>query len=204
MLTAVVCGSFHRHMTAVNSAVSELTERGVRILSPADPRVVDARGDFLFVASDRVRSVKLVEDRHLQGIRMCDFVWLVTPDGYVGQSASFELGFAAAVGTPVFGEDNPFDITLRQYVTRVASLKHALERVRNERARRSSSEGLLISPQDSIPIVQERLEQLRGRLTQRHTEHSATDRELERLHDQVKGFVVAPPRTLDTYDQEYD
>ena len=68
MLTATVSGSFHRHMGAITAAVHELAALSVRVLSPADPRIVAAQGEFLFVASDRVRSVRLVQDRHLESI----------------------------------------------------------------------------------------------------------------------------------------
>src|SRR6201994_1975893 len=114
MLKATVSGSFHRHMEAISSAVYELMAHSIRVLSPADPRVVAAQGEFLFVASDRVRSVRLVQDRHLESIRAADFLWLVCPDGYVGQSASMELGFAAAVGLPIFSTRTPDDLTLQQ------------------------------------------------------------------------------------------
>ena len=83
MITAAVSGSFHRHMEAITRAVYELASQGVRVLSPADPRVVAAQGEFLFVASDPVRSVRLVQDRHLDCIRASSFVWLVCPDGSV-------------------------------------------------------------------------------------------------------------------------
>ncbi len=59
-LAVTVSGSFHRHMTMIGAAVQELASLGVRVLSPADPRVVAAQGEFLFVASDPVRSVRLV------------------------------------------------------------------------------------------------------------------------------------------------
>src|SRR5262249_20216060 len=101
MLKATVSGSFHRHMQAIVNTVNELSAREVRVLSPADPRVVDHSGEFLFVASDRVRSIRMVQDRHLQCIRASNFLWLVAPDGYVGQSASLELGFAYANGIPI-------------------------------------------------------------------------------------------------------
>ena len=100
-LKAAVSGSFHRHMQAISAAVHELASRSILVLSPADPRVVAAQGEFLFVSSDRVRSVRLVQDRHLEAIRAADFLWLVCPDGYVGQSASMEIGFAAAAGVPI-------------------------------------------------------------------------------------------------------
>src|SRR6266851_1855021 len=125
-LKAAVSGSFHRHMAAIGAAVKELTSHSIRVLSPADPRIVAAQGEFLFVASDRVRSVRLVQDRHLESIRAANFLWLVCPDGYVGQSASLEVGFAAAVGVPIFATHAPGDLTLREYVTIVPTLSAAV------------------------------------------------------------------------------
>src|ERR1035438_3372174 len=119
MLTGAVSGSFHRHMGVITAAVHELASLSIRVLSPADPRVVAHQGEFLFVASDRVRSVRLVQDRHLESIRAADFLWLICPDGYVGQSASMEVGFAAAIGVPIFSTHAPSDLTLRQYVNTV-------------------------------------------------------------------------------------
>src|SRR6266851_2180553 len=126
MLTATVSGSFHRHMEAITAAVHELAALSVHVLSPADPRIVARQGEFLFVASDPITSVRLVQDRHLESIRAANFLWLVCPDGYVGQSASMEIGFAAAVGVPIFAAQRPADLTLRQYVKIVPDLKTAV------------------------------------------------------------------------------
>src|SRR5580704_16482770 len=121
MLTATVSGSFHRHMEAITRAVHELAALSVRVLSPADPRIVAFQGEFLFVASDPVRSVRLVQDRHLESIRAANFLWLVCPDGYVGQSASMEIGYAVREGVPIYTTHAPTDLTLRQYVRVVQS-----------------------------------------------------------------------------------
>jgi hypothetical protein len=149
MLTVTVSGSFHRHMDAITSAVHELASVSVRVLSPADPRIVAQQGDFLFVASDAVRSVRLVQDRHLECIRASSFLWLVCPDGYVGQSASMELGFAAAAGVPIFSMRAPSDLTLQQYVTVVPALGAALSAIRM-RSKPQRSPGILIDPRASI------------------------------------------------------
>lgn len=149
MLTAAVSGSFHRHMEAITAAVHELAASSVRVLSPADPRVVAQQGEFLFVASDNVRSVRLVQDRHLESIRAANFLWLVCPDGYVGQSASMEVGFAAAVGVPIFAAQAPSDLTLRQYVKIVPTLAEAVTTIAAS-PRQRRPEGILIDPRASV------------------------------------------------------
>src|SRR5687768_12920109 len=109
-MRATVSGSFTRHINDVQRAVAELKRFGVRVLSPEQPTIVDALDGFVFVASDRHRSIRLVQDRHLASIASADFLWLETPDGYVGQSAALELGFALASGVPVYSTALPQDL----------------------------------------------------------------------------------------------
>jgi hypothetical protein len=164
MLNVTVSGSFHRHMEAITSAVRELMTLSVRVLSPADPRVVAAQGEFLFVASDRVRSVRLVQDRHLESIRAADFLWLICPDGYVGQSASMEVGFAAAARVPIFATRAPSDLTLREYVTIVPTLSEAVHKAEaSPRPRRP--EGLLVNPHASVEEAHDILDRIAASLT---------------------------------------
>jgi hypothetical protein len=127
MISATVSGSFHRHMPAIYGAVQELRAVGVDVLSPSDPRIVDHLGEFLFVASDKLRSVKLVQDRHFEAIRRSNFLWIVCPDGYTGPSTSAEIGAAYAFGVPVFSDHLPLDVTLQHYVRKVTSLQVVVE-----------------------------------------------------------------------------
>src|SRR5580700_1256393 len=174
MLTAAVSGSFHRHMGAITAAVHELAALSIRVLSPADPRVVAAQGEFLFVASDPVRSVRLVQDRHLESIRAADFVWLVCPDGYVGQSAAMEIGYAAAAGVPIFATRAPSDLTMREYVTIVPTLPEAIRSVvASSRPRRP--EGLLIDPHPALQEAHDILERIKAALTRQNSPHEPSD-----------------------------
>ena len=164
MLNATVSGSFHRHMEAITKAVNELAALSVRVLSPADPRIVAFQGEFLFVASDPVRSVKLVQDRHLDSIRAANFLWLVCPDGYVGQSASLEIGYALREGVPIFATHAPTDLTLRQYVKVVPSLAEAVK-MSSVGPQRRRVQGLLIDPHASVEKAHHILDRIAATLT---------------------------------------
>lgn len=166
MITASVSGSFHRHMQEIARAVHELASLQVRVLSPADPRVVAHQGEFLFVASDPVRSVRLVQDRHLESIRAANFLWLVCPDGYVGQSASMEIGYAAAVGIPVFASRPPDDLTLRQYVSMKPSIYEAVRIIAAQRPTARPA-GLLINPHASVEDAHRVLERIEATVTRK-------------------------------------
>src|ERR1041385_5815579 len=155
-----VSGSFHRHMNAISDVVRELTDLGAQVISPANPQVVDHEGDFLFVASDRTRSVRMVQDRHLEAIRSSDFLWLVTPDGYVGQSASMGLGFAVANNVPIVGLHLPTDLTLRKYVHNFRSIAHALDVFDQLQSRTTRTDHFLIDPVHSVEEAQGTLERI--------------------------------------------
>ncbi|MDB5243906.1 MAG: MazG nucleotide pyrophosphohydrolase [Spirosoma sp.] len=132
MIRATVSGSFHRHMTGIAEAVATLGALGVDVLSPSDPRVVDHDGEFLFVASDRLRSRRLVQDRHLEAIRASDFLWVVCPDGYTGPSTAGEIMAASVLGKPIYSTHAALDITIGDYVERVATMGEAITRARRD------------------------------------------------------------------------
>jgi len=188
MLSAAVSGSFHRHMDAITAAVHELAALSVRVLSPADPRIVAQQGEFLFVASDPVRSVRLVQDRHLESIKAASFLWLVCPDGYVGQSASMEIGYAAAVGVPVFACRAPADLTLRQYVRVVPRINAALKGVK-VLTRPKHAEGLLINPHASVEEAHSILDRIAGALagpSHSGTQRNRIERQVSQLHTTLR------------------
>jgi hypothetical protein len=175
-------------MGAIEDAVYALTDAGVRVLSPADPRVVDQFGDFLFVASDRVRAIKLVQSRHLAAIAASDFVWVVAPEGYIGQSGAMEIGYATAVGTPVYCSEVPIDLTLRQYVTTLSRPDKALrELTRRGRAaaHAESARSVLLDPLDTVEVAHGHLERIAAELTRDVTETDIASRAAEQLSSEI-------------------
>lgn len=167
-LAVVVSGSFHRHMERITAAVHDFAALSVRVLSPADPRVVANQGEFLFVASDPVRSIRLVQDRHMDCIRAASFLWLVCPDGYVGVSAAMEINEAKNAGVPVFAARAPNDSTVREYVSTISSLTEAVSQAK-ALARPRHAEGILIDPHASVQEAHAILEQVDAMLTRRNS-----------------------------------
>lgn len=187
-IRATVSGSFRRAMSAIEDAVYTLTDAGVQVLSPADPRVVDQFGDFLFVASDRVRAIKLVQSRHLAAIAASDFVWVVAPEGYIGQSGAMEVGYATAVGTPVYCSEVPIDLTLRQYVTTLSGPQEVLAelaRRRRQPAHAAPAPSVLLDPLDTVELAHGHLEQIAIELTRDITAGDVASRAAEQLSSEI-------------------
>ncbi len=163
MIRATVSGSFRKAMPLIQKAVGELEDLGVLVLSPADPRVVDAFGDFLFVASDRLRNIRLVQQRHLDAIKHSDFLWVVAPDGYLGVSAAMEIGFAVCHGIPVLTDTAPADLTLRAYVRVVPTVGQGVASFYD--AHLTSEQSVLLDPHGAVETAHQRLEIVRRGLT---------------------------------------
>jgi hypothetical protein len=161
-------------MAEVQQAVGELSNSGAVVLSPADPRIVDSFGDFVFVASDHVRHLRVVQARHLSAIAASDFVWLVAPDGYVGVSAAMEIGFAAAHGVPVYSAEVPSDLTLRQWVVSVSGVGDAIGRTTRRSSVQPADGAILLDPESAISASHDDLQiaewGLRGSPDVLHTE----------------------------------
>jgi len=192
MITATVSGSFHRHMDAIAEAVTALSELGVRVLSPAEPRIVASIDGFLFVASDRLRSVRLVQDRHLESIRASAFLWLVAPDGYVGQSASMELGFAVANEVPVYCQNTLPDLTLRQYVKVTPSMAEAVRLA--SIAASTAPQPLVIDPTATAEVAHSVIERLHSLLTRpaASTPPGSIALEAYGLREHLSGLLTLP------------
>jgi hypothetical protein len=187
-LTATVSGSFKRHLAAIQEVVESAPAHGVVILSPADPHIVDSFGEFVFVSSDRRRSIKGIQSRHLDAIRQSDFLWLVCPDGYVGQSAAMELGYAVSAGVPIFADVAPMDWTLRQYVTPVGSFAAACVALRNRNERpASAADSLLVAPEPALAAIRADLDEV---------EHSLLTDRSRRVEDPTEDRVRRIRRLL--------
>lgn len=127
MKKVVICGSFHRDIKKLHSLFNELEAAGCRILSPLSLDFEDLTNDFVIAKSESGLSTLEIEKFHLRAIDEADFVWLHAPDGYVGISASFEIGYAIAKNKKVFCFEPPTEEIITNYITVKHSVFSALE-----------------------------------------------------------------------------
>lgn len=194
-MRATVSGSFHRHMFGIGEAVGELRQRGVEVLSPSDPTVVDFIGEFLFVASDRLRSIKLVQDRHFEAIRHSDFLWVVCPDGYTGPSTAMEIGAAYLAGVPVYSDAPALDITVGEYVQKVSGYAEAIARAQAELRPLPAQMHVLLDPTGAIEGTIGTLEALIPPLQGREGDKGRdAERALDLVRNKLLNVFGGPPR----------
>jgi hypothetical protein len=108
-LTTTISGSF-KFKPEIDTIIEEFTGLNVLVLAPEKgwlllpTRIHLKFSDEVFkpLPSERDKPIKVVEDEFLSAIKKSDFLYVVCPDGYVGNSSMMEIGFAIALGIPVF------------------------------------------------------------------------------------------------------
>lgn len=109
-LRCVVAGSFQKAKNEIDKAIDEFTDLGVKVLAPEkgwlyiSPTKIYRPRDFYFrpLPSEKHLSIKQIEDGFLKAISNSDFMYVINPDGYVGSTVSFEIGFAIWNGILIY------------------------------------------------------------------------------------------------------
>jgi len=117
--SVVISGSFRKDTEGLKRLHERFTDLHYAVLSPTTVDVDKEVSGFVYMRGEEAYSPLQLERRHLDAIDQADFVWLHAPEGYVGLSASLEIGYATAVGTPVFCDVELQDATLAPMVRTV-------------------------------------------------------------------------------------
>lgn len=129
-LSVVISGSFHRSFEGISEMVKTFESLGIDVLSPKASKVVNPGEEFAVLETDDTDDPQTLEQRHLDAITAADALYLYDPEGYIGDSSKLELGWAVALGKPVFCKELVADSTLKFFCGTVATpeqVKVALE-----------------------------------------------------------------------------
>jgi len=130
-ILTVMSGSFRRNYDAILKFSNELNQiKEIEVLSPSVSRIINPKDEFVVLASDpKNASIKEIEDRHLESIKRADFLLVCSPDGEIGISTSFEIGYAKALGKQVYCLGDVQDKMISQYVKKIANVEELLKKI---------------------------------------------------------------------------
>ncbi len=128
----VLSGSYRKDFESLKATYEELLDLGCRVLSPSNVTAVRETNGFVFMKGEESQSPDSIEGRHLDAIQKANFVWLHAPQGYIGPTASLEVGFAKAIGVPVFAKEPVKDPVIHSFVEVLPSLAAAVETIKSQ------------------------------------------------------------------------
>lgn len=126
MNKAVISGSFHRDGAGLRRLFSEVETCGLRILAPLSLEFTDTSTSVVKTRTDENLDIWQLEQLHLRAIREADILFIHAPNGHIGTSTSFEVGYAVSRNIPVVSLVEPIDEMLRAVVAVRASVFDAL------------------------------------------------------------------------------
>lgn len=109
-LKCTISGSF-KYKPEIDLARDEFSDRGFIVLAPGkgwlvhhsnQPYQNPKTSTFRPLPGEKYMDLKAVEDSFLENITRSDFLYVLNPEGYLGNSTCLEIGFAIARGIPVF------------------------------------------------------------------------------------------------------
>lgn len=109
-------GTFKKNPGMLRTVFNELKVH-YQVLSPVDIEFIDSESGFVKL------SVNTIEENHLTAIQNSEFVWLFAPEGYIGTSAAFEIGFAHSLGIPIYTDTPPNDEMLKTMITAITNIE---------------------------------------------------------------------------------
>ncbi len=112
----VISGSFRRSYPEIRRAAADFRALGVEVLSPRESDITNPGEDFVLLESDDASLPPTeIEMAHLRSISRADALYVVNPGGRVGASTALEVGWARAIGRPIFFQETCEEVMLRGF-----------------------------------------------------------------------------------------
>lgn len=113
MKTIVLCGS-HRFKPAIREFANKLKKFGVVVY---EPHLTNFDWNILPGKEKELIALGLTHD-HFYKIRMADVVYVYNKNGYIGNGVTMEIGYAMALGKPIYALSDKDEEPCRQVLFR--------------------------------------------------------------------------------------
>ena len=96
-MKCVLHGSFRKHFDSVRYAYDIFTKAGIEVIAPKKSEIKSIKDGFALFEGEENTDARLIELLYLHNLKQLGndgFSYFVNPEGYIGKSASYELGIA--------------------------------------------------------------------------------------------------------------
>ena len=111
-IRCVLHGSFGKHFDLIQKTSALFTAAGIEVLAPKLSTVIGSDNGFALLEGEAGLDPRLIELQylhHLKRLGSDGFSYYVNPEGYIGKSASYELGIAQTTNVRCFFLETPQD-----------------------------------------------------------------------------------------------
>ena len=126
MYNITLSGSFRKHLKEIGEVKNIFEKEQNIILSPKFLDTKNSQEEFVLFEEEKSTSPKTLENLHLNAISKSDFLYLVNPKGYIGNSATMEIGYAISRGIPIYSYEKSEEFILNLYIEKYGDPKEIL------------------------------------------------------------------------------
>lgn len=110
MAVAVILGSYRKHFAAIRHALGVFEAAGWKVPIP-NGQPLDPGVEFVRLSGDDPGAEPAdLELWVIQQALAADVVYFVIPEGYIGRTTSYELGYLLGAGKQLYVSDMPDDL----------------------------------------------------------------------------------------------
>ena len=114
-VVTVISGSFRKHLHYIAQLKKALIKCHVKVLSPIGDTAINPDEDFIILDADLFSDPKLLQDSVFAKIRSSTFLVVANFNGYLGNAAIMEIGYAIAIGIPIYSIEPIEDPNIKFY-----------------------------------------------------------------------------------------
>ena len=111
----VLSGSYRKYFNEMVQIKKYLENKGVDVLAPICNEALTPNDEFVLLLQDFVKHPRILQDSIFAKIRNSSFLVLCNFDGYIGNAAVFEMGYAASLGIQILSINEVVDPNLAAY-----------------------------------------------------------------------------------------
>ena len=127
--TGAIIGSFRKNYVQVLEDWHIFTGAGLQVTSPKGTPVIRPDEEFVrFESDDPELSDADIQRIALHRILRADFVYAVLPEGYLGNTTSYEIGQVLARNRPLYCGEHPLDLPIEIPADNIASARELVDR----------------------------------------------------------------------------
>ncbi|HVX24034.1 MAG TPA: hypothetical protein VG992_01690, partial [Candidatus Saccharimonadales bacterium] len=108
----IIHGSFSKHFDEIRRTTDLFTAAGIEVLAPRMGELTSGPDGFALFEDEQGQDPRLIELLYLHNLKRLGengFSYFVNLEGYIGKSASYELGIAQLTNTRCFFSHRPAD-----------------------------------------------------------------------------------------------
>jgi hypothetical protein len=120
-----ISGSYRKHLGRILAAKRQFEALGLVVLRPEAETILESEGALVRLEGDS-DDLGAIQEAQLRAISASDLVYVVNPGGYIGTSATLEVGWARRAGITVVSAEPAFEEVVATVIQGVGSPEESL------------------------------------------------------------------------------